>query len=44
MGADCLQGPALSLHIPSCVTPCVLGSPMEVAVEVHVKESKLDDL
>ena len=44
MGADCPQRPALSPHTPSHVTPHVLGSPMEVAVEVHLKESELDNL
>ena len=43
-GADCPQGPALLPHTPSHATPHVLWSPMEVAVEVHVKESELDDL
>ena len=36
MGVDC--------HSPRHLTPCVLGSPMEAALEVHVKESKLEDL
>ena len=44
MGVDCLWGPVLSPHTPSHVTPCVPGSPMEVAVEVHMKEPELDDL
>ena len=45
-GVDCLWGPALSPHTPSHATPCVPGSPMEVAItmEVHVKEFELDDL
>ena len=36
--------PASSPHTPSHVTQCVLGLPMEVVVEVHIKESNLDDL
>ena len=36
LGADC---PSLR-HL----TPCMLGSPMEAAVEVHVRESELEDL
>ena len=43
-GADCLWAPALSPHTPSHVTPHVPGSPMEVTVEVHVRESDLDGL
>ena len=35
-GADC--------HSPRHMTPHVPGSPMEVAVEVHVRESELEDL
>ena len=31
-------------HSPRCLTPHMLGSPMEAAVEVHVRESKLEDL
>ena len=31
-------------HSPRRLTPCVPGSPMEVAVEVHVRESKLENL
>ena len=31
-------------HSPRCLTPHVPGSPMEAAVEVHVRESKLEDL
>ena len=36
MGVDC--------HSLRHLTPCVLGSPMEVVVEVHVRESELEDL
>ena len=36
MGLDCHSLRRLTLHMP--------GSPMEVAVEVHVRESKLEDL
>ena len=36
MGADC--------HSLRCLTPHVPGSPMEAAVEVHVRESELEDL
>ena len=36
MGADC--------HSLRHLTPHMLGSPMEVAVEVHVRESELEDL
>ena len=31
-------------HSPRCLTPCEPGSPMEVAVEVHMRESELEDL
>ena len=52
MGADCPQGPVLLSHTQSCVTPHMLGSPMDrlppleaaIAMEVHVNESKLDNL
>ena len=44
MGVDCLWGPVLSPHTPSCVTPHMPGLPMEAAVDVHVKESELEDL
>ena len=51
-GVDCLWGPALSPYTPSHATPCMLGSPMDrlppmevaIAMEVHMNESKLDDL
>ena len=51
-GADCLWGPALSPHTLSHATPRMPGSlmdrlpPMEAAitVELHMNESKLDDL
>ena len=36
MGADC--------HSLRHLTPCMLGSPMEAAVEAHVRESELEDL
>ena len=36
MGVDC--------HSLRCLTPHMLGSPMEAAVEVHVRESELEDL
>ena len=36
MGADC--------HSPRCPTPHMPGSPMEAAVEVHARESVLEDL
>ena len=44
VGVDGQQMPTSSPHTLSHATPCVLGSPMEVAVEVHVKESELDNL
>ena len=44
VGVDGPQGPVLSPHSLSHVTLHVPGSPMEVAVEVHVRESDLDDL
>ena len=52
MGADCPQGPALSPHTLSHVTPHMLGSPMDqllpmevaITVEVHMNESELEDL
>ena len=31
-------------HPPRCLTPRAPGSPMEAAVEVHMRESKLEDL
>ena len=31
-------------HSPRCPTPRELGSPMEVAVEVHTRESEVEDL
>ena len=43
VGADCPRTPALSSPNRSHATPHVPGSPMEVAVEVHVRESDLDD-
>ena len=36
MGADC--------HSLRRLTLCMLGSPMEAAVEVHMRESELEDL
>ena len=31
-------------HSPRRPTPCEPGSPMEVAVEVHMRESEMEDL
>ena len=31
-------------HSPKHLTPCKPGSPMEAVVEVHVRESELEDL
>ena len=44
VGADCPWVPALSPPILSHVTLHMPGSPMEAAVEVHMRESDLDDL
>ena len=38
------QEPTSSPHTPSHVCPHVLGSPMEVVVEVHITKSDLDTL
>ena len=51
-GADCPWGPVLLPHTPSHATQHTPGSPMDrmppmeaaIAMEVHVNESKLDDL
>ena len=31
-------------HSPRCLTPHEPGSPMEAVVEVHVRESEVEDL
>ena len=43
-GVDCPRVPALLPHTLSHATSHVPGSQMEAAVEVHMRESELEDL